>query len=220
MKKAPSHRRDPARIAADNAPDIAEPILDAGAESLGKELFGVALPEFAHEVPLIRTAVAAADMYSYLRFRRLRARMRQFLDGLIAQQFRIEDYLALDARERQLVIDILVTELDSHTHDGQSQALSLLFGSYIRGDISRSMFHGVSHELKYVNPLVFQGDVAAFIRKAPVPAGVRIEGQLHYLPSTFYSNSTEILSFSSDNWLTDLGAVFFEQIYDHLSNHS
>lgn len=195
-----------------NIPDLAEPVLDAASEELARGLFGVAVPELIKDLPVLKYAVVAKDLYTAFRINKLTKRMKKFLDTLQQGGFNLRDYEVLSPEERQLVIDILVTELDAQTDDMQSEALALLFKAYADKKIERLMFHGVAHELKNINPLVFYFSVDGFSLKAQ-GAGVSIDGPLHYLSQAFYSNQTGGLQFTTDHYLTNLGLVFFDVIY-------
>ena len=142
--------------------------------------------------------------------------MTSFLQALIDGKFSVDNYLALSDEERQLVLDILVTELDAQTDDMQSEALALLFNTYTRKDIDRLTFHGIAHELKSTNPLAFSFNTDGFNLRT-VKAGTIVEGPLHYLPSSFYSTQTDMIQFSSMYFLTNLGEAFFTHVYNPMS---
>ncbi len=202
------------------APDALEPVLDEASEQLSRELFGAAMPELIKDLPILKYVKTASDVYTTFRMYKLKKRMTRFLHSLLDGGFQVADYEALGSEEKQLIIDILVTELDAQTDDMQSEALALLFMSYINGSIDRLMFHGISHELKNTNPLVFYFSVDGFTLHT-MKGGVRIEGPLHYLPASFYANFSESFAFSTDNLLTNLGQAFFTHIYEPMRiNHS
>lgn len=200
----------------DEAPDLAEPVFDAASEELAKSLFGVVMPEIVKDLPVLKYVKTGVDIYSVFRVHKLRKRMTAFLHALIEDKFQYPDYEALNSEEKQLILDILVTELDEQTDDKQAEALALLFSAYIRKDIERLMFHGIAHELKSTNPLVFYFNVDGF-RLFPGKSGNRVEGPLHYLPASFYANFTPEIQFSSDYHLTNLGETFFEYIYNPMN---
>lgn len=205
----------------DSGPDMLEPVFDEASERLSQELFGAVMPELIEDLPILKYVKTASDVYTTFRMYKLKKRMTQFLHSLIDGSFQVANYVALSSEEKQLTIDILVTELDAQTDDMQSEALALLFMAYINGNIDRLMFHGISHELKNTNPLVFYFSVDGFMLTSE-HSGVRISGPLHYLPASFYSNSSPGgLTGLGEMYLTNLGEVFFTDIYQPMqANHS
>lgn len=203
-------------IIAKEGDELAEPFFDATSEGILKGIFGIALPEFAKDLPLIKYVKTAVDMYSAHKLSRLQRRMKAFLDGLTEGSFEVKDFEALSDDEQRMIIDILITELDTYANDFQSEALSLLFMAFIKKDIDRLMFQGVSHELKNINPLAFYFNVDGFSLKElnSSTIRIRIDGPLHYLPSTFYSTQSEGLISASELYLTSFGKIFFEYIYE------
>lgn len=196
-----------------DTPDLLEPILDEASEKLSRELFGAAMPELIKNLPVLRSVKTAGDIYSAFRIHKLQKRMTRFLHSLIEGLFSIDQYQALSDEERQLILDILVTELDSQTDDMQSEALALLFNAYVRKNVDRLMFHGVAHELKGVNPLTFYFGVDGF-NLSTIKAGTIIRGPLHYLPASFHASYAEGIQFSNEEFLTNLGQTFFTIIYE------
>lgn len=211
-----SSNEDNLKKVTSDAPDLVEPLFDEASDKLSRELFGAVMPDLVKDLPVLKYAQSAKDIYTAFRIYKLRKRMTSFLQALIDGKFNIDDYLALLDEERQLVLDILVTELDSQTDNMQSEALALLFNAYIRKDIERLTFHGVAHELKGTNPLTFSFNTDGFNLRT-IKAGTIVEGPLHYLPSSFYSSQTDVIQFSSMYFLTNLGEAFFTHVYYPMS---
>lgn len=199
-------------------PDLTEPFFDEASMIIAKDVFGATLPEIVRELPLLKYIKTASDIYSTYRLQKLHRRLKSFLGALIAGSFSLEDFNKLTSNEQKHVVDILVTELDNQADDLQSEAMGYLFNAYIGGLIERLMFMGIAHELKNTNPLVFYFNVDSYIlteRKA----GTTIDGgPIHYLPTSFFSSTTDTLAFSSELYLTNLGKAFFENIYIPMSH--
>jgi len=201
-------------VTAKEGDELAEPLFDVASEQILKGIFGIALPEFAKDLPLLKYAKTAVDLYSAHKLSRLHRRMEAFLKGITEGNFKPKDFEALNPDEQHMIIDILITELDSHANDFQSEALSLLFIAYIKKDIDRLMFQGVSHELKNINPIAFYFNVDGFSLDEVSDSSTRIDGPIHYLPSTFYNSRSENLIASTDLYLTSFGKIFFTYIYE------
>lgn len=204
---------------ADDAPDLVEPFFDEASTRLAGELFHQALPELAKELPILRYIKTGMDQYSIYRTNKLYRKMRVFLKSLIDGQFNMNAYNALKQEEKEAMIDILVTELDNQTDDLQSEALGLLFVAYIERRIDRLIFMGIAHELKNTNPLAFYFNVDSIgVTEKYKDKDLAISGPVHYLPSSFYSDGTDKLSFSSEGpFLTNLGRAFYNNVYKPMS---
>ncbi len=198
-----------------DAPDLAEPFLDEVTNAVAEKLFHEALPELAKDLPVIKYFSAGADLYGTYKVHKLRKRMAVFLKSLIDGKFDVEAYGALEQEEKEAMIDIVVTELDNQTDNLQSEALGLLFVAYIQKKIDRLAFLGIAHELKNTNPLAFYFNMDSIVVREKFKAKeLAVSGPVHYLPSSFYSNGTDKLQFSSDGpFLTNLGKAFYENVY-------
>lgn len=202
------------KIIRNETADLAEPFLDKASNDIAKGLFGAVLPDLVKDLPVLNYLKTASDLYGAYRVSKLQRRLKQFLLALLDGKFDLEDYKKLPNNEQKQIIDILTTELDNQTNDRQAEALGLLFSSYISGKITNLIFIGVSHELKNINPLIFDTYELKIIQFGTDMRNKRIEGPTHYLPNSFYSNSNSQFDFSSDLLLTNLGEAFFEHIYN------
>jgi len=215
-------------VISDEGLDIVEPILDEGAQSLMKDIFGIAIPEITSNIPVLKSVKSAVDIYGAIRVRRLNSRMDAFARALKSGDFNIDDFTDLSAKDQVSLVDTIVTELDSHNDDLQSIALGCLFNAYVSGRIDRLIFTGVSHELKNTNPLVFYFNVSSYKTKSQLPVnsngadfgftkrnlGTTVDsGPIEYLPAAFISNSSGGMQFSTDMTLTNLGEAFFDHVY-------
>ncbi len=221
-------KSDP-RFMADDIPDLAEPFLDEASSKIAKELFSTALPDLVKDLPILKYIKTATDIYGAYRITMLNRRIRAFIAAIQAGNFDIEDFRNLSKSEQSQVVDVLMTELDNHTDDLQSEALGYLFAAYVSGKIDRLIFIGVAHELKNTNPLVFYFNVDSYSYElrnensnfdgldfgfTKRPSGTTIDnGPVQYLPAAFKSNSTAKLAFSSELYMSNLGEAFFEHVY-------
>lgn len=207
------------KIIQDESPDLVEPFLDEAANSLANKLFHFAMSGLASDLPVIKYAKTGVDLYGAYKLSRLQKKMKVFLQSLIDGQFSIDDYNALEQSEKETMIDILVTELDSQTDSLQSEALGILFVAYVQRKIDRLTFLGIAHELKNTNPLLFYFNVDSIsVEEMYKDKNLAISGPIHYLPSAFYSNETDKFQFTSDGpFLTDLGKSFYENVYAPMS---
>jgi hypothetical protein len=202
------------KIISNEAADLAEPLFDKASTELVKGLFGAVLPEIIKDLPVLKYIKTAGDIYGAYRISKLQHSLRQFLRALLEGNFNLEDYYRLPEAEQRQIIDILTTELDNQTDDRQAEALGLLFNAYISRTISTLIFIGLTHELKNINPLVFSSDEFKITRFGKDMRNIRIEGPVHYLPNSFYSNSNGQFSFSTDLLLTNLGEAYFDYVYN------
>lgn len=203
--------------AINDLPDLAEPFLDEASATIAREIFGVALPDIIKDLPVLKYVKTASDVYGAYRLQKLHRRLKSFLDALVDGNFTLEDFNKLPTDEQKQVVDILVTELDSQADDLQAEAMGYLFNAYISSSIDRLTFMGIAHELKNTNPLVFYFNVDSYKLTERKPGTTIDDGPIHYLPTSFTSNSTEKLAFSSELYLTNLGKAFFENVYTPMS---
>lgn len=75
------------------------------------------MPELIKDLPVLKYVKTLSDVYTTFRMYKLKKRMTRFLHSLLDGGFRVADYEALDSEEKQLIIDILVTELDEETEE-------------------------------------------------------------------------------------------------------
>lgn len=197
--------------------DLTEPFFDEASVAIARDIFGVALPDIVKDLPVLKYVKTASDVYGAYRLQKLHRRLKSFLNALIEGNFNLEDFVELPKDDQRQVVDILVTELDSQADDLQSEATGYLFNAYIRGSIDRLMFMGIAHELKNTNPLVFYFNADSYKLTEREPGTTIDDGPIHYLPTSFTSNTTEKLAFSSEIYLTNLGKAFFENIYTPMS---
>lgn len=203
----------------DDAPDLVEPFFDEASTKVASELFHQALPELAKDIPILKYIKTGIDQYSIYKTNKLYRKMRVFLKSLIDGEFNMDAYNALKQEEKEAMVDILVTELDNQTDDLQSEALGLLFVAYIEQRIDRLIFMGIAHELKNTNPLAFYFNVDSIrVTEKYKDKDLAISGPVHYLPSSFYSDGTDKLQFSSEGpFLTNLGRAFYDNVYRPMS---
>lgn len=216
---------------ASDAPDLAEPILDEASSKIMKEVFGAVMPGVIKDLPVIKYVKTAGDVYGAFRLHKLTRRAMAFATAIKASELDIDEFSKLDPAMQTMVADIIVTELDNHADDLQSEALGYLFTAYVCGKIERLTFLGVAHEIKNTNPLVFYFNVDAYgyelARDKLEPPdfdytqhkrGTTINsGPIQYLPASFKTNSTNKLAFSSELYMTNLGEAFFEHVYEPMS---
>jgi len=226
------------KIVKNDGADLVEPLLDEGVSTLMRSIFGIAVPELAKDVPILKSIKTASDIYGAIRLARLGKRMKFFAKALQDGKFSINDLNNLSHEEQISLVDTVVTELDNHTDDFQSEALGYLFRAYVLGEIDRLAFTGIAHELKNTNPLVFYFNVDSYITKQPpkIPPlapdygfvftsrkyGTTIDsGPVDYLPAAFKSNSSNTMQFTTETLLSDMGELFFEYVYNPMKiNHS
>lgn len=195
--------------------DLVEPLFDEASSQLADSLFHYAVPDLARDLPVIKYFKMGADLYSSYKVLALRKKMKAFLESLLVGGFGISAYEKLEQHEKETMIDVLVTELDSQTDRLQSEALGLLFIAYVRQAIDRLTFLGIAHELKNTNPLLFYFNVDGIgVTEKYKTKELAISGPVHYLPSSFYSDGTDKLQFSSEGpFLTNLGKAFYNNVY-------
>lgn len=216
--------------AASSVPDLVEPFLDEASSKVAKEIFSTALPEIAKDLPVLKYIKTASDLYGAYRILKLNKRIKAFVDAIHAGGFRVEDFRKLSQDDQSKVVDVIITELDNHTDNLQSEALGHLFSAYISEKIDRLTFLGVAHELKNTNPLVFYFNVDGYAYKQKRPdigtdlgytvrkSGITLDsGPIHYLPASFKSNSTDMIAYSSMTFMTNLGEAFFKYVYEPMS---
>lgn len=219
------------KIITDDGSDLVEPFLDEGVSRLMKSIFGTVLPEIAKEVPILRSIQTVSDVYGVIRLTRLSNRMNSFAKALQLDDFDLDDLNKLPKDEQLILIDTVVTELDNHTDNLQSEALGYLFKAYVSGKIDRLSFTGIAHELKNSNPLIFYFNVDGYAieqppKLPPFPASdvfaftasragtVIKSGPVDYLPAAFKSNGGGNMQFSTEIMLTNLGEIFIKHVYE------
>ena len=146
-------------------------------------------------------------------------------------KFDISDLDNLSHDDQVSLVDTVVTELDNHTDNFQSEALGYLFKAYVLKEIDRLAFTGIAHELKNTNPLVFYFNVDSYSTKQPLKIpplapgygfaftarkyGTVIDsGPVDYLPAAFKSNSSSTMQFTTETLLSDMGELFLKYVYN------
>lgn len=196
-------------------PDLLEPLIDEASRKHLKGFFG----EFIDNMPILKWLSFTKKLFDegkeYWRYKKLRA----FIKLFETNDYDYSDFKKLDEHDKQDIRSLIINELDAQTTEAQAQALSYIVLAYLQGKIHRVLLEGVAHEIKNTNPLVFKFGLDGF-GLAPLEKEIQIHGPTQYLPVAFITNITAPGTFSSQQYLSNLGQVFFEHVYGPMQKDS
>lgn len=200
----------------DNAADLGITILDSKTKTILLDVFGVHMPEMLLSFPVVKAGVTIGKLFQAgVNINRAR-KLISFINGLNDGSNSYKKFADLSAKDQDDIRSLVIAQLDAQTDERQAEATAYLVNAYLERLVNRLSFVGVISELKNINPLIFYFSVDGF-SLASIGKEKQVFGPTHYLPTSFVTNSTSKLQFSSQPYLSNLGREFFEYVYTPMS---
>lgn len=209
----------------DDLADISEPFIDEASRQLMERFAGQMLPELVGEIPVARTVLAIGKLFDSARQYHRIKNLLAFISALENGNKAMDEFEKLSGDEKSSLRGLVISQLDLHSDERQSEALGLVVDAYLRKDVDRLTLIGIISELKNTNPLLYYVNVDAISMRQDdlITDMVVATGPTHLLPAAFGHNTvTGIGQWGSTGdykyVLTGLGRSFFKHVYMPMFN--
>jgi hypothetical protein len=196
--------------------ELFEPFFDIEiGELLSKNLSSLTSNEkkLIEETPYLKWLFVGGKVYSVHRRATIR-RLQKLLQSLGADSGAMRKFNELSPKEKALLQELIIEEVERMSDDRQGLALSFLIKAYLKGSINTADFRGLASETKNINPELFNFSERRIDIEVISQNNQRVTGNANFIPQLFTFTTSGGINGGLQLRLTDLGYQFFQHVYE------
>lgn len=197
--------------------ELFEPFFDIEiGELLSKSLSSLSSSEkkLIEETPYLKWLYVGGKVVSSIHRRATIRRLQKLLQNIAIDNEAMEKFNELSRKEKGLLQELIIEEIERLSDDRQSLALSFLIKAYLKRLINTADFRGVASEIKNINPELFNFSERRIDIEVLSQNNQRVTGNANFIPQLFTYTTSAGIGGGLQLRLTVLGYQFFQHVYE------